>query len=103
MKHSNKLLESTRWVIMGEFKQLLFLSLKKLQKYDLSKQAHYSDKRNGVQGSDYKTKEGDKINLKVLRGKLEVRTKGSTGRKAALDATKVEQMWLTKSSRETVD
>lgn len=55
-----------------------------------------------VQGSDYKTKEGDKINLEVLRGKVEVRTKGSTGRKAALNATKVEQNVTDKSSWETV-
>ena len=51
-----------------------------------------------VQGSDYKTKEGDKINLEVLRGKVEVRTKGSTGRKAVFNATKIEQMWLTKAA-----
>jgi len=44
------------------------------------------------QGSDYKTKEGDKINLEEVRGKLEARTEDTTGMKVAFNATKIEQM-----------
>lgn len=44
------------------------------------------------QGSDYKTKEGDKINLEEVRGKLEARTEDTTGMNVTFNATKIEQM-----------
>lgn len=40
-----------------------------------------------VEGSVYKTEEGDKINLEVLRGKLEARTEDITGMKVTFKAT----------------
>ena len=44
------------------------------------------------QGSDYKTREGDKLNLEDVRGKLEARPEDTTGMKVTFDATKIEQM-----------
>lgn len=44
------------------------------------------------QGSDYKKREGDKINLEDVRGKLEARPEDTTGMKVTFDATKIEQM-----------
>ena len=50
------------------------------------------------QGSDYMTKEGDKISLEEVRGKLEARTGDITGMKVVFNATKIEQIWLIKAS-----
>lgn len=44
------------------------------------------------QGSDYMTKEGDKISLEEVRGKLEARTGDITGMKVVFNATKIEQI-----------
>ena len=44
------------------------------------------------QGSDYMTKEGDKISLEEVRGKLEARTGDITRMKVAFNATKRQRM-----------
>lgn len=53
-----------------------------------------------VPGSDYKTKTGGKSNLEALRGKLDNRTEDLRWMRAAFNATKREQTWLTKASRD---
>lgn len=80
-------MESTREVIMGVFKQILCLILQKLQKIWPFKISSAQIRGMKVEGSVYKTEEGDKINLEVLRGKLEARTEDITGMKVTFKAT----------------